>query len=69
MSNWSFSTQMIPVTTNPGYNEKKMACPELFVITEFDCNWLFLDSFAVIIQFYRLYTIFYFNLHLNCVFN
>jgi hypothetical protein len=29
------NTQINPVITNPGYNELK--CPELFVITEFDC--------------------------------
>jgi hypothetical protein len=31
-----FSTQTNPVITNLGHN-KKMAGPELFVITEFDC--------------------------------
>ncbi len=34
-----FSTQINPVITNPGYNERtKMAGPELFVITEFECT-------------------------------
>jgi hypothetical protein len=31
-----FSTQINPVTTNPSYNEQKMAGPELFIINEFE---------------------------------
>ncbi len=34
-----FSAQIDPVITNPGHNEQKMAGPELFVITEFDCTY------------------------------
>ncbi len=30
---------MNPVMTNSGYYDKKIADPELFVITEYDCIW------------------------------
>jgi hypothetical protein len=45
-----FSTQINPVITNPGYNEK-MIGPKLYVITEFDC-----------ILFYNLNSLFYLSL-------
>ncbi len=39
-----FTTQMNPVITKPGYNEQRLAGPELFVITEFDCISIFRRS-------------------------